>query len=163
MSQLPKVNCQYGAPMGRNSYGLIQNCEPRTVRLFRLNINGGGYDDGGAYWGLGEPIFCATDGADFFQTVRASNRHHAALLLNIEQAQLKNGITYPHWLRWSTERAFIGQVSPVYEVREFGHPIGYLEDWHALCVFAQTCQYTQGSGLVRGEGLKLYQNPLRMG
>jgi hypothetical protein len=154
--KMQKVNCQYGAPMGRRSYGLIQNCEARTVRLFRVNLDQGGYDNGGAYWGTGEPIYCATDDADYFETVRASNRDHAALLLNIEPDQLKNSIRAPHWLRWSTARAFIGQVSPVFEVREFGQPIGYLEDWHAVCVFAQTCQYTQGSGLVRGEGLQLY-------
>ncbi len=124
MSQLPAVNCKYGAPMGRASYGLIQNCEDRTVRLFRLNIDQGGYDDGGAYWGLGEPIYVATNDAEYFETVRASNRHHAALLLNIEQAQLKNGVSNPHWLRWSTARVWNGNPKPVWELREFGKPLG---------------------------------------
>lgn len=146
MPQLPAVNCKYGAPMGRHSYGLIQNCEDRTVRLFRLNIDQGGYDDGGAYWGIGEPIYCATDGADYFETIRASNRDHAAMLLNIEQVQLKMRISNPHWLRWSAIRAYIGLPQSVFEVCEFGKPVGYVEDWPALCCFAQD-----------GSGLHLYQ------
>ena len=91
MSRMSKVSCKYGAPMGRHSYGLIQNCEARTVRLFRINLDSGGYDNGGAYWGIGAPIYCATDDADYFATARALNRGEAARLLNIEPYQLKRG------------------------------------------------------------------------
>jgi hypothetical protein len=158
MSQLPKVNCAYGAPMGRNSYGLIQNCEPRTVRLFRVNLDQGGYDDGGAYWGTGEPIYCATDDADFFNTVRASNRAHACLLLGIEREQLKQSLSSLAWLRWGAIRAYIGKATPVWEVSEFGKPLGYVEDWQDLCHFAQTSDFSQGSSTRIGEGLILYKH-----
>lgn len=168
--KMSKVNSQYGAPMGRRSFGLIQNCEPRTVRLFRVNLDQGGYDDGGAYWGTGEPIYCATDTPDlsrnigttslhssYFDTVRASNRAHACLLLGIEREQLKQGLQDVAWLRWNAIRAYIGQSTPVWEVSEFGKPLGYVEDWNSLCHFAQTCIYSQGSGLKTGEGLILYR------
>lgn len=156
MPQMQKVNSQYGAPMGRCNRGLIQNCEPRTVRLFRVNLDSGGYDDGGAYWGTGDPIYCATDDTDYFATIRASNRAHACLLLDIELEQLKQSISSLAWFRWSAVHAYAGQPSPVWEISEFGKPVGFVEDWQSLCYFAQTCQYAQGSGLVRGKGLHLY-------
>src|SRR5436190_18893849 len=45
-----------------------------TERLYlrRLRLDSGGYDEGGAYWGLGEPLYWATDGAgvDVFRRAR---------------------------------------------------------------------------------------------
>lgn len=83
--QLPDVNSKYGAPMGRRE----SNIKPtgRTVRLFRVRLNSGGYDDGGAYWGIGEPLYCATDGAAYLRFIRANDRRHAADRLDIS-AQL---------------------------------------------------------------------------
>lgn len=150
MRKMTKVSGKYGAPMGRPSYGLIQNCEPGSVRLFQVPLDSGGYDDGGAYWGHGERIYCArTDDGEFFNTVRASNRAHAALLLDIEPEQLTRGIGAPAWLRYSTARAYIGQRAPVWEVCEFGRPVGYIGEWFELCHFAQT-----------GEGLTPYEAAL---
>jgi hypothetical protein len=63
--EFPKVHSKYGAPMGRGGV------EPRDLvtltahapdcRLFmhRVEINGGGYDSGGAYWGHGKPLWRA--------------------------------------------------------------------------------------------------------
>jgi len=58
MVKLSKVNCKYGAPMGRvdqpspvSGYKAI----PTMAHLFNLRkvrLNSGGYDEGGAYWGL---------------------------------------------------------------------------------------------------------------
>jgi hypothetical protein len=147
MPKMTPCNTRYGAPMGRHSYGLIQNCKPGSVRLFHVPLDSGGYDDGGAYWGHGERLYCArTDDGEFFQTVRASNRAHAALLLDIEPVQLVRGIGTPAWMRYSAQLAYIGRVSPVWQVCEFGQPVGYVEDWSALCWFAQT-----------GEGLTPYK------
>lgn len=56
----PDVNAKYGAPMGRASDHLegliILETDPRFT-LRRIRLNNGGYDSGGAYWGLGEPLF----------------------------------------------------------------------------------------------------------
>lgn len=52
MPQLPRLNCQYGAPMGRLESRETPVCK---VRLFRVRLDAGGYDDGGAYWGTGQP------------------------------------------------------------------------------------------------------------
>ncbi len=46
----------------------------RSVRVFRVRINSQGYDDGGAYWGIGNPLFCATDGRDYRMFTRADSR-----------------------------------------------------------------------------------------
>lgn len=90
--QFEIVNCSRGAPMGRHEFGHAQDCEPRSVRLFRVNLDSGGYDDGGAYWGLssrGESLFCATDGADYRRFARAQSRLSAVAELEISREKLK--------------------------------------------------------------------------
>lgn len=56
----PDVSSKYGAPMGRRSdtlSGLIVSEADSRFTLRRIPINSGGYDSGGAYWGLGQPLF----------------------------------------------------------------------------------------------------------
>jgi hypothetical protein len=64
----PKVNSKYGAPMGRAStrtytdksgttWTLDVNEDSKPFRLVRCPLDAGGYDRGGAYWGLGEPLY----------------------------------------------------------------------------------------------------------
>lgn len=85
--QFPDVSARYGAPMGRASSGTPDNAESK-IRVFRVNLDSGGYDDGGAYWGHGGPLFCATDGGDYRQFVRANSRLAAIAALEIERAKL---------------------------------------------------------------------------
>lgn len=47
---LPKVSSRYGAPMGRHSDPL-HSFAGLKVSLRRVPLDGGGYDEGGAYWG----------------------------------------------------------------------------------------------------------------
>jgi hypothetical protein len=48
---LDKVNCKYGAPMGRKSDP--KEIEPTDRKVFDCKVNlNQGYDKGGAYWGL---------------------------------------------------------------------------------------------------------------
>jgi hypothetical protein len=86
--QFPDVNCTYGAPMGRREYGHAEDSEPRSVRLFRVVLVQG-YDDGGAYWGCGVPLWCATDGGDYRRFMRAWSRRAAAQALGLESGQLR--------------------------------------------------------------------------
>ncbi len=54
----PKVNCKFGAPMGRrnrNTVGKLEEAPKTTTR--RIYLCNGGYDNGGAYWGLGSPLY----------------------------------------------------------------------------------------------------------
>jgi len=53
---IEKVSSRLGAPHGRAEYPLSD--APRSVRLFRVPLDSGGYDQGGAYWGHGAPIYC---------------------------------------------------------------------------------------------------------
>ena len=85
--QFPLVNCERGAPMGRTTFGTPEHAENK-IRVFQVNIDSGGYDDGGAYWGLGKPLYCATDGADYRQFTRATTRLEAVAKLEIPRAQL---------------------------------------------------------------------------
>lgn len=87
MPQLPKVNCQYGAPMGRRESKLGE--APRSVSVFRVRLDRGGYDDGGAYWGIGQPLFCAQCDEGGRQFVRAHSRFHALQLLELPADTLK--------------------------------------------------------------------------
>jgi hypothetical protein len=81
-----KVGSQYGSPMGRKTWGFAQQ-GAKCVRLFHVAINSGGYDTGGAYWGIGAPLFCATDGI-YIAFTRATHRAEAAKLLNLTNAEL---------------------------------------------------------------------------
>ena len=64
----PPVNAKYGAPMGRPSRNTYTDKRGRTLEitatrdakpftLIRCPLDSGGYDKGGAYWGLGEPLY----------------------------------------------------------------------------------------------------------
>ncbi len=48
--QFEKVDCARGAPMGRADYGQRPG-EGLRVRLFRVRLDTGGYDDGGRVLG----------------------------------------------------------------------------------------------------------------
>ena len=95
MSQFEQVNSRYGAPMGRRANGYLETRIKRHVRLFRVRIDSQGYDDGGAYWGIGEPLFCAIDDDGNRQFVRAASRFLAAVKLDIPMPALKSGM--PGW------------------------------------------------------------------
>lgn len=83
--QFSDVNCSRGAPMGRRSSPLNP-----PVRLFRVKLDPGGYDDGGAYWGIEElPLWCARDEDGDEQFIRAETRTLAAHFLFLHPNQLK--------------------------------------------------------------------------
>lgn len=91
--QFPEVGCQFGAPIGRREYQSGNPLAPKSVRLFRVNLDSWGYDDGGAYWGLPRyNLWCATDEADYRQFIRAPTRYHAARMLGLSDNVLKKGV-----------------------------------------------------------------------
>lgn len=59
MANLPDVNCQYGAPMGRGEAHAADAQAPIKFRLSRVYLNSGGYDRGGAYWGFSKLLYQA--------------------------------------------------------------------------------------------------------
>lgn len=89
MAQFSKLDCKYGAPMGRSNTGNVPIDDIKTVRVFRVRLDSGGYDDGGAYWGHGQPIYCATNDADYFATLRADSRLRAIVELDLPASCLK--------------------------------------------------------------------------
>lgn len=99
--QFEKVNARYGAPFGRAEYGSYPT---NKLRLFRVKINAGGYDDGGAYWGHGAPLWCATNGTDYCRFARAGSRLEACVALSIFADELavppkKEYLTLDHLAR----------------------------------------------------------------
>lgn len=83
-----------GATMGRVEWR--EEPKDRTVRVFRLPLDSGGYDPGGAYWGWGEPLYCATDGEGYRVFVRAGSRPEAIEKLKLSPAVLKRGTNGQH-------------------------------------------------------------------
>lgn len=76
--QLPSGASRYGADMGRVSRDL--NLDDR-LGLRRVYLNGGGYDAGGAYWGIGQPLYQVRDEAGNVDYFRAADRPAAKLKL----------------------------------------------------------------------------------
>lgn len=52
-NQFSDVSSKYGAPMGRREYGTPTG----PARLFKVRFVDHDYDDGGAYWGGGTPLY----------------------------------------------------------------------------------------------------------
>jgi hypothetical protein len=83
MIPITKVNCKYGAPMGRmNVYPADRGLRINKMYLGEVRLDSGGYDSGGAYWGLtSETLYRATSyhttilQSEIF--VWAKNRKHA--------------------------------------------------------------------------------------
>lgn len=74
--QFDDVEYRYGAPMGRRHSAGI---EPKRVHVFRVRFVDGDYDDGGAYWGGGSPLYCVRDckGGNVQLFYRAKTRREA--------------------------------------------------------------------------------------
>lgn len=71
--KLSNVSCKYGGPLGRASDSSLSG----KVRLVRVCLDKGGYDEGGAYWGIGEPVWWAEDRDGNTCFLRAPNREAA--------------------------------------------------------------------------------------
>lgn len=130
--QFSEVNSTYGAPMGRREYRNPGDLAPRTVRLFRVRLDSGGYDDGGAYWGHGDPLYCATltDEAqasgefnDYREFTRARSRFDAAALLDIEPRTLAVPLKFDS--RYTVQREFCGQTAARYVFRYLGEFVSH--------------------------------------
>jgi hypothetical protein len=78
---VPYVDTKYGAPMGRMSGNLDHdNLEDGKWKAEIVDLDEGGYDDGGAYWGLrcpGEHLFAVQDGMGHIAFVDAANTNEA--------------------------------------------------------------------------------------
>lgn len=90
MTQFNKVDVSGGAPMGRKSFGAIPE-ESKSVSLFKVELDSGGYDDGGAYWGLsGAALYCARSEDGKYQGfTRANSRLEAAIQLKLPNRVLQ--------------------------------------------------------------------------
>lgn len=75
MIKLPNA-CDYrGASMGRQS-NIATPRSPVKFKMERVRLNSGGYDNGGAYWGWGDPLYFAyAEGNSMF--VRGASREAA--------------------------------------------------------------------------------------
>jgi hypothetical protein len=55
------VSSTYGAPMGRHTGPEFLDVDAGKVYLSKIPLDNGGYDKGGAYWGLGEALWETSD------------------------------------------------------------------------------------------------------
>lgn len=74
---LPNVASKFGAPMGRRG-DVPKPAKGVRCYLGRVKLDRGGYDPGGAYWGIGAPLYHvqAEDGS-ISQFYRAWDRETA--------------------------------------------------------------------------------------
>lgn len=73
----PTVSCRHGAPMGRHTGPDYLDTSAGRIHLQRVPINSGGYDRGGAYWGIGAPLWFAQDQDGNSRFFRARDRDAA--------------------------------------------------------------------------------------
>lgn len=94
--QFPDVSAKHGAPMGRRHAKELS--EEGKIRLFRVRLVDGDYDDGGAYWGgpPSPPLYCARDEDGNEQFVRARSRTAAAKELEIDPDRLARPLPAGH-------------------------------------------------------------------
>lgn len=75
----PRIDSRYGAPMGR----VNGNLDHDTYELWRanvVNLDSGGYDKGGAYWGIrsnGLKLYAIQDGSGNVVFIDALNKRDA--------------------------------------------------------------------------------------
>lgn len=89
---ITKVSSKFGAPMGR---GQRYNRPHGTLHCCKVKLDSGGYDAGGAYWGIGAPLWAIWDddgGVEAY--VRAPDRKRAK-----QTFMLKRGIIACRWYR----------------------------------------------------------------
>lgn len=65
----------WGADMGRSNRD--NGCLEGKVSLVSVPINSGGYDPGGAYWGHGQRLYCASGSEGGLKYLRAASREDA--------------------------------------------------------------------------------------
>ncbi len=84
--QLPAVNCQYGAPMGRPEWA-DDFTEP--CRCFHVRFVDGAYDQGGSYWGAPANLYCCTNGEGVQLFIRAVSRQDAKDHFKLHHPEIK--------------------------------------------------------------------------
>lgn len=75
----PPLSGRYGAPLGRHSWQHLDT--GGRLYLRRVYLNSGGYDAGGAYWGLGVPLWLAMDQQGETRYLRARSRDAAKAMI----------------------------------------------------------------------------------
>lgn len=83
--QFKDVNTRYGSPMGRSETRRMQDTDVKKLTIRRVKFVDGDYDDGGAYWGAGDPLW-HIHGEGEQQFFRACCREHA-----FDKFNFKNG------------------------------------------------------------------------
>lgn len=76
----PRVSGKYGAPMGRAGRGMISCDDTQHYRARKIPLDSGGYDKGGAYWGLrfgATSLYCVQDSDGNHVFVDATSRADA--------------------------------------------------------------------------------------
>jgi len=87
--KLENVSSRYGAPMGRRE---CRDIKPVFKSVSCVRINHGGYDSGGAYWGIGKPLYMLTqDDSEFRVFLRADSRADAMKKSGLAGYMFKRG------------------------------------------------------------------------
>lgn len=112
--KLPEVDCTYGAPMGRlnRSWTTAEWPKPRSLRLFTVELDNGGYDNGGAYWGHamdGTRLYCLA-GENVMEFVRAKSRKDAADQLKLPYWALAKPLPRSHVFYNQHDQPFMVEV-----------------------------------------------------
>lgn len=87
MFNFTKAYSERGADMGRPTFMPEAPSQPLKLHLERVSIDSGGYDRGGAYWGLGDPLYVAhAENVQVFYRTKSRAEAKAVVKLDIPSA-----------------------------------------------------------------------------
>lgn len=81
---IPRVNSQYGAPMGRAS----RDDSNQPLQVLRMSIDSQGYDVGGSYWGLSEDSMWVAASGDLGTRIYARGVSRADAIMAMDAVGL---------------------------------------------------------------------------
>src|SRR5688572_24408472 len=113
MPNIARIESPRGAPMGRPETLPTNPNAAHNIALLGIRIYAGGYEAGGAYWGIGAPLWCAaSEDGELCEYFRAESRQAAEFMI---QSKYLRSSLYP---REDVMRA-VKDLAKIYTLDEF--------------------------------------------
>lgn len=124
--QMPFVSQQ----IGRSSQDLASlSIKSKSLYFFRLKLDQGGFDNGGARWDPRKPLYCVSDGLQPLAFTQAPSKYAAAVQLKVD----------PSWLKYQDVFIPVTKKGNMFHVKNMeGRTIGFANTYDlAMCKWSK--------------------------